>query len=192
MFKWNSIASSLYSFDREETQFGLFAQDVMDSFPELIKHAEDGYLRVKYSALVPILVEAVNEIQDEMKLNEDKMKEEMKLNEDKMKEEMKLNEDKMKEEMKLNEDKMKDEMKLNEDKMKEEMLELHRTINHICRLVAGGLGCLIFIGLCVSWQFYLKFKIQEIVSKNGRFGVFQKNVEFCEREDQVVELSETI
>ena len=86
MFKWNSIASSLYSFDREETQFGLFAQDVMDSFPELIKHAEDGYLRVKYSALVPILVEAVNEIQDEMKLNEDKMKEEMKLNEDKMKE----------------------------------------------------------------------------------------------------------
>jgi hypothetical protein len=49
-------------------QFGLSAQEVEMVFPELVSRSTDGYLRMNYVELIPVLVEAIKEQDAEIEL----------------------------------------------------------------------------------------------------------------------------
>jgi len=53
------INSEKYTKDR----IGLIAQELQLAFPEVVKRFSDGYLRINYNQLIPILVEAIKEQQ---------------------------------------------------------------------------------------------------------------------------------
>jgi hypothetical protein len=73
-YRWNEIANQLAGFDTERRQVGVFAQDVQAVQPEAVHLApfdNDGYnnsisgeryLTVQYDRLVPLLVEAIKEL----------------------------------------------------------------------------------------------------------------------------------
>jgi hypothetical protein len=50
--------------DTYKSEYGFIAQDVKDLFPELVEENEEGILAVNYTGMIPILVEAVKELQD--------------------------------------------------------------------------------------------------------------------------------
>lgn len=50
-----------------ERQLGLLAQEVQKVLPELVKEGENGKLGVNYSGLIPVLLEALKEQQNELK-----------------------------------------------------------------------------------------------------------------------------
>jgi hypothetical protein len=58
-YKWKEEIRS------KEVQTGLIAQEVQKIFPELVQTDEKGFLLVNYIGLVPHLIEAVKELQDE-------------------------------------------------------------------------------------------------------------------------------
>lgn len=57
-----------------ETQFGLIAQDVEKVLPNLVHTNDDGYKSVDYIGLIPLLVEAVKEQQNQIEELEKKIK----------------------------------------------------------------------------------------------------------------------
>ena len=65
------INSELY----RQTQIGLIAQEVQKVYPELVTQDKDGILAIKYSGLIPVLIDAINEIDSlrilqEVKIND--------------------------------------------------------------------------------------------------------------------------
>jgi hypothetical protein len=80
-YNWNKQANELAPtmYDRDTRLVGLFAQDVQEVLPEAVKLApidNDGndnslsgenYLTVQYEKVVPLLVEAIKELSDEVK-----------------------------------------------------------------------------------------------------------------------------
>lgn len=52
--------------DLEQKHYGLIAQDVQKLFPELVKEGGDGYLSVNYVELIPLLIQAVQELSAEV------------------------------------------------------------------------------------------------------------------------------
>ncbi len=48
------------------THLGFLAQDVQSLVPELVSENSDGYLRVEYDGLIPVLVNAIQELQAEV------------------------------------------------------------------------------------------------------------------------------
>ena len=68
-FKENEIAKSL-GYDNNKRQVGLSAQEVQAVLPEVVTEApiDDKYLTVWYDKLVPLLVQAIKEL-DEKKCN---------------------------------------------------------------------------------------------------------------------------
>ena len=58
---------------------GVIAQDVQAVFPELVKMAPDGYLRVRYGGLAAKLAEAVVELADRLERLEDRASTESRL-----------------------------------------------------------------------------------------------------------------
>ena len=58
--------ASTKSDEELEKNFGFVAQELEEIFPELVDQDEDGYLNVDYVSLVPVLVEALKEIQLEV------------------------------------------------------------------------------------------------------------------------------
>lgn len=79
----NSVAKS-FGYDSDEVQVGVLAQDVEAVLPQIVKAApfdldENGnsksgenYKTVQYERLVPLLIEAINELQAKVKLLENK------------------------------------------------------------------------------------------------------------------------
>jgi hypothetical protein len=51
-----------YNFD-DKTHFGVLAQELETVFPELVQKDDNGYLGVKYTELIPVLIGAVQEQQ---------------------------------------------------------------------------------------------------------------------------------
>lgn len=69
----SDTVSSPYGFFSEETDFeklhyGLIAQDVQQVFPELVSEDGNGYLSVNYIELIPILISAVQNLSEEVKM----------------------------------------------------------------------------------------------------------------------------
>lgn len=52
--------------DAKERHFGISAQELQKLFPELVKEGQDGYLGVNYVELVPILIQAIQELKGEV------------------------------------------------------------------------------------------------------------------------------
>ena len=62
--------------DKEQKQkIGLLAQEVQKVFPELVSEDENGMLAVNYQALVPVLINALKELESETSSLESQMSE---------------------------------------------------------------------------------------------------------------------
>jgi hypothetical protein len=66
-YQWNDMAKIIGVSDDQRTQVGLIAQDVEKLYESLVIKGEDGYLRLSYDRLVPILVQAIKELSDRVK-----------------------------------------------------------------------------------------------------------------------------
>ena len=82
-YTFNDTAKS-FGYDSDEVQVGVLAQDVEEVLPEIVKAAPfdldennnsksgENYKTVQYEKLVPLLIEAINELQAKVKLLENK------------------------------------------------------------------------------------------------------------------------
>ena len=52
--------------DTDKRHIGLIAQELKELFPQLVVEGQDGYLAVNYVELVPILIQAIQELQEEV------------------------------------------------------------------------------------------------------------------------------
>ena len=52
--------------DFDKSHYGLIAQDVQKLFPELVEESGDGYLSVNYIELIPLLIQAVQELSEKV------------------------------------------------------------------------------------------------------------------------------
>ncbi|MDE1466055.1 tail fiber domain-containing protein [Spartinivicinus poritis] len=65
--KLTQIKGVSYTFEPTNTEeYGVIAQDIQQVFPELVTTHESGYLQVNYTGLIPVLVEAVKELKQEV------------------------------------------------------------------------------------------------------------------------------
>lgn len=46
--------------------YGVIAQEIQKEFPEIVEMQEDGYLEVDYRQLIPIMIEAIKELKQEL------------------------------------------------------------------------------------------------------------------------------
>ena len=58
----------------KEKRFGVIAQELQKVYPEMVKKDKNGYLKVNYQALIPVLIESVKELKKE----NDKLKKDIK------------------------------------------------------------------------------------------------------------------
>ena len=47
-------------------EYGVIAQEVQKEFPEMVKMDSDGYLTVDYIQFIPILIESIRELKNEI------------------------------------------------------------------------------------------------------------------------------
>lgn len=73
--KLNQVRGVSYTFNSEKfknrsfpstTQYGVIAQDVQKVFPSMVYTDEEGYLSVNYTELIPVLIEAIKELSEEI------------------------------------------------------------------------------------------------------------------------------
>lgn len=62
-YTWNELAV-----DKDQTvpEAGVIAQQIQSVLPEIVTEREDGYLAVRYERLVPLLIEAIKELKNEV------------------------------------------------------------------------------------------------------------------------------
>nr|WP_319998174.1 tail fiber domain-containing protein [uncultured Draconibacterium sp.] len=65
-FKGNEKADAKIAEKAAEQQLGLIAQEVQEVFPEIVSAREDGTLGICYTGLIPVLIKAFQEQQDEI------------------------------------------------------------------------------------------------------------------------------
>lgn len=46
--------------------YGVIAQEVQKEFPEMVELQENGYLAVDYKQLIPVMIEAIKELKQEI------------------------------------------------------------------------------------------------------------------------------
>jgi len=63
-----TIERQLYDKEKDTlTHFGFIAQELRELYPELVVENAEGYLAVNYTGMIPVLVEAIKEQQNEIK-----------------------------------------------------------------------------------------------------------------------------
>jgi hypothetical protein len=65
-FNWNNVAVSTLNKDSNIREPGVIAQQVQEVLPEAVKLREDGNLGVRYEKLIPLLIEAIKELKQEV------------------------------------------------------------------------------------------------------------------------------
>ncbi len=65
-YKGNEKADAKIAEKAAKDQLGLIAQEVQEVFPEIVSEREDGTLGIRYTELIPVLIKAVQEQQDEI------------------------------------------------------------------------------------------------------------------------------
>jgi|688.fasta_scaffold00622_4 hypothetical protein len=66
-FNWNDLAKEVESKDTSVKEVGVIAQEVNQVLPEVVTTRENGYMAVRYEKLVPLLIEAIKELHEEIK-----------------------------------------------------------------------------------------------------------------------------
>jgi len=59
-YEWNDTMKELTGVQGQE--YGVIAQEVQKQFPDLVTLEDDGYLAVDYIQLIPILLQAIKEL----------------------------------------------------------------------------------------------------------------------------------
>ena len=59
-FDWNDKS------DKEGSDVGVIAQEILEILPEIVTSRDNGYLAVRYEKLVPLLIEAIKELKSEI------------------------------------------------------------------------------------------------------------------------------
>ena len=59
-FDWNDKS------DKEGSDVGVIAQEILEVLPEAVTTRDNGYLAVRYEKLVPLLIEAIKELKAEV------------------------------------------------------------------------------------------------------------------------------
>lgn len=63
-YDWNE---EMYALTGESgTEYGVIAQEVQQEFPEMVSEGFDGYLEVNYIQLIPVMIEAIRELKNEI------------------------------------------------------------------------------------------------------------------------------
>jgi len=62
-YNWNELAEGK---DITKRQVGVIAQEIKDVLPEAVTERDNGYLAVQYERLVPLLIEAIKELKEEV------------------------------------------------------------------------------------------------------------------------------
>jgi hypothetical protein len=65
-FDWNATAKEQFP-DRETHDIGVIAQEIQAVQPEVVVERDNGYLAVNYEKLVPLLIQGIKELQEEVK-----------------------------------------------------------------------------------------------------------------------------
>jgi hypothetical protein len=63
-FTWDAATKDIHGYDGQSV--GVLAQDVRAVLPEAVRERENGYLAVDYTKLIPVLIEAIAQLQDEV------------------------------------------------------------------------------------------------------------------------------
>lgn len=71
-YYWNNTAKDIGLTNEESLQIGVLAQEVEKLYPSLVYNHKDGFKRVNYDKLVPILIEAIKELSARVKVLEGK------------------------------------------------------------------------------------------------------------------------
>lgn len=71
-YTWNETAKTLGFSEDTRVQVGLIAQELEGIYDTLVHKGDDGYLRVNYDKVVPILVQAIKELNERVKKLESK------------------------------------------------------------------------------------------------------------------------
>ena len=53
--------------------YGVIAQEVQKEFPEMVERQENGYLAVDYKQLIPVMIESIKELKEEIDLLKSKI-----------------------------------------------------------------------------------------------------------------------
>jgi len=70
-YDWNENMKNLTG--ATGVEYGVLAQEVQKEFPEMVMKGNDGYLRVDYIQLIPVMIEAIKELKQEIdQLKQDK------------------------------------------------------------------------------------------------------------------------
>jgi hypothetical protein len=65
-YNWNNIAAEKIEKSTTERESGIIAQQVKEVLPEAVSERADGYLGVRYEKLIPLLVQAIKELKEEV------------------------------------------------------------------------------------------------------------------------------
>ena len=62
-YNWNELAEGK---DQSKRESGVIAQEIIEVLPEVVTQRDNGYLAVQYERLVPLLIEAIKELKQEV------------------------------------------------------------------------------------------------------------------------------
>lgn len=65
-YNWNNIACEKLNKTADVREAGVIAQQVKDVLPEVVAKREDGYFGVRYERIIPLLIEAIKELKQEI------------------------------------------------------------------------------------------------------------------------------
>ena len=71
-FNWNDTAVENNQKNANIREAGIFAQEVKEILPEVVAERSDGTLAVRYEQLVPLLIEAIKELNDKVEILQSK------------------------------------------------------------------------------------------------------------------------
>jgi len=63
-YEWNEKMTELTGI--EGSHYGVIAQEVQKEFPEMVSRGDDGYLMVDYVQLIPVIIEAIRDLKNEV------------------------------------------------------------------------------------------------------------------------------
>lgn len=63
-YQWNEKMTEISGVSGNS--YGVIAQEVQKEFPEMVELQENGYLAVDYKQLVPVMIEAIKELKQEL------------------------------------------------------------------------------------------------------------------------------